>query len=618
LLPGNNAFRGPSAAGLQYASLIGPRQQPSLARNTRLDTATQEHHVAVSPSGASQPPSRVPFPLPKPRVPIPVVSPPSTRNRLPASRLGTNQSPSQLSRPPTERPVNSSYQFVPTRVGQQPPAVPSSARLPTRPRSQSASCQTPSAHRIPNTLPNPDRRTPRIFYPVGLNPGRSAIVGLWDPYEESSATRHPLTRPCPDKDSGHQDHVASTEAFPSLEEEEFTTSEASSSSDQQESPRPEAGPVALVDQVSPIGALIARDRPRSSSVSSDESTGTVVLRASGAEDSESAFEGETADVPEHLRNPRIHTARLPENTYDLLEKVKLNPAFDLPSQSTGLGVFTIESPIGQFDIFQGFQNSLPEDSQVTEPLRGINTDLSEQLELRAGAQSHFRIPGRPTQPLHQSCDLEKKYYNQSASSPSRSSISKNSQDRELHRSPSVPSFLEAQERQNRKANTLKQLSSSREVLGGHRQVKYHKGSPQLNTDSCKPHAKMSFSNYSDQPSGGPGTNPRQAPPSPSQGAPHTNGMNGGMGMGGGMVGYPTPAGHQSDLNYLMTMVEDLSSVLAYNQRLTNGVVEKMGKVREKAANLNLTNDELLQLAAAELNGKPPNFPLTSTALLIRK
>lgn len=123
-------------------------------------------------------------------------------------------------------------------------------------------------------------------------------------------------------------------------------------------------------------------------------------------------------------------------------------------------------------------------------------------------------------------------------------------------------------------------------------------------------ASMSFQNYVDQPSGGAGSNPRQAPTSPSQGAPHTNGMNGGMGMGGGMVGYPTPAGHQSDLNYLMNMVEELSGVLALNQRLTNGVVEKMGKVREKAQNMNLSNDELLQLAAMELNGKnfhPPHF-----------
>jgi hypothetical protein len=85
---------------------------------------------------------------------------------------------------------------------------------------------------------------------------------------------------------------------------------------------------------------------------------------------------------------------------------------------------------------------------------------------------------------------------------------------------------------------------------------------------------------------------------------HPNGMNGGGGMGmGGMVGYPTPAGHQSDLNYIMSMVEDLSAVLRQNQLLTASVVEKVGKVREKASNMNLTNDELIAAVASELNGK---------------
>lgn len=71
---------------------------------------------------------------------------------------------------------------------------------------------------------------------------------------------------------------------------------------------------------------------------------------------------------------------------------------------------------------------------------------------------------------------------------------------------------------------------------------------------------------------------------------------------GGMVGYPTPAGHQSDLNYVMSMVEELSAVLRTNQQLTAGVVDKMGKVREKAQHLNLSNDELVAVVASELNG----------------
>ncbi|KAF8858868.1 hypothetical protein BDZ45DRAFT_704511 [Acephala macrosclerotiorum] len=80
----------------------------------------------------------------------------------------------------------------------------------------------------------------------------------------------------------------------------------------------------------------------------------------------------------------------------------------------------------------------------------------------------------------------------------------------------------------------------------------------------------------------------------------------GMGMGG-MVGYPTPAGHQSDLNYVMGMVEELSAVLRKNQEITNSVVEKMGKVREKAQNKSLTNDELVAAVASELNEDSKNI-----------
>jgi hypothetical protein len=120
----------------------------------------------------------------------------------------------------------------------------------------------------------------------------------------------------------------------------------------------------------------------------------------------------------------------------------------------------------------------------------------------------------------------------------------------------------------------------------------------------QPIENMNYQNYIDSPGGGPSANSRQAPPSPSQGMNHPNGMNGGGGMGmGGMVGYPTPAGHQSDLNYIMSMVEDLSAVLRQNQLLTASVVEKVGKVREKASTMNLTNDELVAAVASELNGK---------------
>ncbi|KAK2625621.1 hypothetical protein QTJ16_004933 [Diplocarpon rosae] len=124
---------------------------------------------------------------------------------------------------------------------------------------------------------------------------------------------------------------------------------------------------------------------------------------------------------------------------------------------------------------------------------------------------------------------------------------------------------------------------------------------------------MNYQNYIDSP-GGLASNSRQAPPSPSQGMPHTNGMNGGMSMGGGMVGYPTPAGHQSDLNYVMSMVEELSAVLRANQQLTAGVVDKMGKVREKASHLNLNNDELVAAVASELNEDSKNLEKENSSL----
>jgi hypothetical protein len=113
---------------------------------------------------------------------------------------------------------------------------------------------------------------------------------------------------------------------------------------------------------------------------------------------------------------------------------------------------------------------------------------------------------------------------------------------------------------------------------------------------------MNFQSYGESPQGGP-SNPRQAPPSPSQGMNHQNGVNGGMAPGAGLIGYPTPAGHQSDLNYVMSMVDELANVLRMNQQLTANVVDKMGKVREKAKHFNLSNEELMAAAAGEMSGK---------------
>ncbi|CAG8982860.1 hypothetical protein HYALB_00006670 [Hymenoscyphus albidus] len=119
-------------------------------------------------------------------------------------------------------------------------------------------------------------------------------------------------------------------------------------------------------------------------------------------------------------------------------------------------------------------------------------------------------------------------------------------------------------------------------------------------------------NYNENAQGG--SNPRQAPPSPSQGLAHTNGMNGGMPGGAAFVGYPTPAGHQSDLNYVMAMVEELSGILRINQQLTASVVDKMGKVREKAKNMDLSNDELIAVVAQEMNEESKNLEKENSEL----
>lgn len=76
-----------------------------------------------------------------------------------------------------------------------------------------------------------------------------------------------------------------------------------------------------------------------------------------------------------------------------------------------------------------------------------------------------------------------------------------------------------------------------------------------------------------------------------------------MGLNTGMVGFPTPAGHQADLNFVMSMVEELSRTLEHNRRLTQNIVEGVGRVRERAKDTHLTNDELIASVAAELNGK---------------
>ncbi|EPQ67307.1 hypothetical protein BGT96224_1785 [Blumeria graminis f. sp. tritici 96224] len=93
---------------------------------------------------------------------------------------------------------------------------------------------------------------------------------------------------------------------------------------------------------------------------------------------------------------------------------------------------------------------------------------------------------------------------------------------------------------------------------------------------------------------------RQSHPSILPGNNNKSGMSGAVGFTGGVGGYPTPIGHQSDLSFVMSLVEDLSQVLQTNQALTAGVVDRMGKIREKAKLSNLKNEDIIAAAATEL------------------
>ncbi|KAM7196529.1 hypothetical protein V8F20_007003 [Naviculisporaceae sp. PSN 640] len=84
-----------------------------------------------------------------------------------------------------------------------------------------------------------------------------------------------------------------------------------------------------------------------------------------------------------------------------------------------------------------------------------------------------------------------------------------------------------------------------------------------------------------------------------------NGMNGGN-MAGAM-GFPTPAGHQAELNYIYGMVEELSRQLSQNQRALEEVVSGVGRVRTRARSQSLGNEELIDAAADEVKAQEPNM-----------
>jgi hypothetical protein len=81
-----------------------------------------------------------------------------------------------------------------------------------------------------------------------------------------------------------------------------------------------------------------------------------------------------------------------------------------------------------------------------------------------------------------------------------------------------------------------------------------------------------------------------------------NGLNGGN-VPAMVTGYPTPAGHQAELAYIYNMVEILSQQLAENKRAMEDMVASVGRARSRARTQALSNEELLALAADELNCK---------------
>ncbi|KAK4113517.1 hypothetical protein N656DRAFT_836423 [Canariomyces notabilis] len=84
-----------------------------------------------------------------------------------------------------------------------------------------------------------------------------------------------------------------------------------------------------------------------------------------------------------------------------------------------------------------------------------------------------------------------------------------------------------------------------------------------------------------------------------------NGINGGTVPG--MVGLPTPAAHQAELNYIYGMVEELSRQLAENQRTLEEVISGVGRVRSLARTHALGNEELINSAADELKAQDANL-----------
>ena len=66
---------------------------------------------------------------------------------------------------------------------------------------------------------------------------------------------------------------------------------------------------------------------------------------------------------------------------------------------------------------------------------------------------------------------------------------------------------------------------------------------------------------------------------------------------------PTPAGHQAELNLIYGMVDELSRQLSENRRATEDIVTSLGRLRNRARDRGLSNDDVLSEAAEEIFGK---------------
>ncbi|KAI5860873.1 hypothetical protein GGS23DRAFT_214820 [Durotheca rogersii] len=84
------------------------------------------------------------------------------------------------------------------------------------------------------------------------------------------------------------------------------------------------------------------------------------------------------------------------------------------------------------------------------------------------------------------------------------------------------------------------------------------------------------------------------------------GNGGGTGASVMSVG-PMPAGHQAELNIIYGMVEELSRQLAENKRVTEDIVSGLGRVRNRARERGLTNDEVLGEVADEIFALEPHL-----------